>query len=40
MFHVLEHLPNPSEVLDEMHQVLKPGGIILIALPQYTESAI
>lgn len=33
MFHVLEHLPNPSEVLDEMHQMLKPGGIILIALP-------
>ena len=31
--HVLEHLPNPVEVLREWDRVVRPGGIISIVLP-------
>jgi SAM-dependent methyltransferase len=29
MFQVLDHIPEPSVLLDECHRILKPGGIIL-----------
>lgn len=31
--HVLEHVPNPIEFLQELSELLKPGGVISIALP-------
>lgn len=31
--HVLEHLPNPHEVLREWARVLKPGGTLTLVLP-------
>jgi SAM-dependent methyltransferase len=33
LFHVLEHLPNPMEVLYELYRLLKPGGSLYIAVP-------
>lgn len=31
--HILEHVPNPHEVLMEWARVLKPGGVLTIVLP-------
>lgn len=33
MWHVLEHLANPAEVLDEVAQKLQPGGVLAIGVP-------
>ena len=33
--HVLEHLLNPVVSLGEMHEVLKPGGLLIIILPNF-----
>ncbi len=34
-WHVLEHLHFPEETLKKCHGLLKPGGMLLIALPNY-----
>jgi 2-polyprenyl-3-methyl-5-hydroxy-6-metoxy-1,4-benzoquinol methylase len=33
LWHVFEHISNPSETLDEIHRILKPGGLLIIATP-------
>lgn len=33
MLHVLEHLPNPLIALHQVYNLLKPGGILLIGVP-------
>jgi len=33
MWHVLEHLYDPFDYADEIHRLLKPGGIFLAAVP-------
>jgi SAM-dependent methyltransferase len=35
MFHVLEHTPNPVDVLRECCRIIKPEGEIVIAVPNY-----
>jgi len=31
--HVLEHMANPLGILDDIHRVLRPGGVALVLLP-------
>jgi len=33
MWHVLEHLDNPTRLLSEAHRILKSGGILIVATP-------
>jgi SAM-dependent methyltransferase len=33
--HVLEHLPDPEQVLQNARLVLRPGGVVIIAVPHF-----
>lgn len=33
IFHVLEHLPDPQAALSKIHATLKPGGCVLVEVP-------
>ena len=33
VFDVLEHIENPSQLLDEMYRTLEPGGYLLVTVP-------
>lgn len=35
LWHVLEHIPNLKECLRQLQTLLKPGGILVIAVPNY-----
>lgn len=35
IWHVLEHLPDPLSMLQEIHRILKPGGRLSLAVPNY-----
>ena len=35
MWHSLEHTPNPSEVVKAAYTLLKPGGVLLISVPNF-----
>jgi SAM-dependent methyltransferase len=35
MFDVLEHLPNDTDVLAQVHTMLSPGGALLLTVPAY-----
>ena len=37
MWHVLEHVHELHEYMEEIKRVLKPNGVVLIALPNYTS---
>ncbi|MEK7546577.1 MAG: class I SAM-dependent methyltransferase [Patescibacteria group bacterium] len=37
--HVFEHLPNPDKMLAEARKLLKPGGEIIIVLPNFSSLA-
>lgn len=34
-FHVLEHVPSPTEFLKEMTRIASPGGIVLVEVPNF-----
>lgn len=35
MWHVLEHVPKLNERMEQIHKLLKPDGLLLIAVPNY-----
>lgn len=35
LWHVLEHIPNLSEFITTLKQLLKPNGVLIIAVPNY-----
>jgi len=37
--HVFEHVPNPSETMKELKRILKPGGTLIIAVPNLNSFA-
>jgi SAM-dependent methyltransferase len=38
LWHVLEHLPDPAASLREIHRILKPGGWLSLAVPNFGGS--
>jgi SAM-dependent methyltransferase len=40
MFHVIEHLYNPSLVLQEIKNILTPGGILIIETPNSNDALL
>lgn len=40
LFHVLEHLVNPIEILEELKQFLEPNGIIVIEVPNADDALL
>jgi SAM-dependent methyltransferase len=37
VWHVLEHLPDPRETLVEIRRILKPGGRIVVSVPNFNS---
>ncbi len=40
LWHVLEHLPNPAEVLARVAEKVEPGGLLAIAVPNPRSLAV
>jgi SAM-dependent methyltransferase len=37
MWHVLEHMDRANDVLDEVCRLLRPGGVLLVAVPNFSS---
>jgi len=37
MFHVLEHVPNPFRVADEIYRILRKDGALILSAPHFTR---
>jgi SAM-dependent methyltransferase len=37
MYHVLEHLNNPLQKMEELHRILKPGGTLHLRVPHFSS---
>lgn len=38
LWHVLEHLPCPNETLTEIRRILRPGGRLILAVPNFASA--
>src|SRR5687768_1431325 len=36
-YHVLEHLHQPMKKLEEIHRILKPGGVLHMRVPHFSS---
>lgn len=37
LYHVLEHLENPVKIMEEIHRILKPGGMLYMRVPHFSS---
>jgi 2-polyprenyl-3-methyl-5-hydroxy-6-metoxy-1,4-benzoquinol methylase len=37
LFHVLEHLPDPLQAMAQIHRALKPGGLLVVEVPNLLQ---
>lgn len=37
MWHVLEHVPDPVEVLTKLRALLNPGGVLIVSVPNFSS---
>lgn len=37
IWHVLEHVSDPDELLKETHRLLRPGGSVIVAIPNFSS---
>ncbi len=37
LWHVFEHLKHPDQTIEEIHRILKPGGKLIIAVPNFSS---
>lgn len=37
LWHVFEHLPHPQETLEELRRIIRPGGRLILAVPNFAS---